>query len=214
MIKPLLKYLVVLSLVLNGCSENAQPSVEFIKKSSLVTEDDIYSFMNYLMYEDILKRDYRIELTPEEDFGFMKSVDSILYLLEIGEDKSIKDHSKLDSFSKQYQGDTLLTAPGTITFNWGSHSIYSEVLTSEDSKFIKQQIIKNKNFKWDNDRLGFLEKSSHWYQVSVPCFSRDKKHVIILIRSLCPGLCGGSELFLFTKKGIEWEHETLEGGYH
>tara|TARA_B100000508_G_C11456196_1_gene276862 strand:+ start:1568 stop:2224 length:657 start_codon:yes stop_codon:yes gene_type:complete len=218
MTKPLLKYLVVLSFILNGCTENSQLNKEPIKKNTSVTEEDIYGFMNYLMCEGILNKDHGIEQSAEEDFGYMKSVDSILFQLEINQDNSkedsIEDHSKLDSSSQQDQGETLLIDTGTIRFHWCAPSRYPKVLASKDSKFIKKQLSDNKNFRWNNDRLGFLSKSNHWYQISVPCFSLDKNHVIILIRSFCPGLCGSGDVYLFTKNGSEWSYETLEGWYH
>jgi hypothetical protein len=216
--KPLLTNFFFLSLFLIGCNENSESPSEINQRDSLVSSDDIYNFMNHLIEEDILKSGFRIEMKPEEDFGFHQKVDSILYQLEIKDHTTKKSEHKndilVDSISLQTVFDTQKIDVDLISYVSISSTSFPEVLTSEDSKFIKSQINKNRDFKWNNNRLGFLEKSSHWYQISVPCFSLDKKYVIILIRSLCPGFCGGGDLYLFTKKGEEWGLQRLGAWYH
>lgn len=95
-------------------------------------------------------------------------------------------------------------------------SVFS-ILTSEEKLQLKNmwhQVQGNKKF--NNSFLGFNQQNkSNWYRMSYPVFTADSNHVIVMIRDLCPGLCGRGELVLFSRIGTsEWSKYTQDFWLH
>lgn len=84
------------------------------------------------------------------------------------------------------------------------------VLTREEKLQLKNMCNVQGNKKFDNSFLGFNQQNkSNWYRMSYPIFTADSNHVLIMIRDLCPGLCGRGELVLFSRVGTnEWSKYT------
>jgi hypothetical protein len=88
-------------------------------------------------------------------------------------------------------------------------------LTNGDIEEMLLQKEKLKQFRWDNTRLGFeLLNRENWYCFSIPLFSKDRKKVVMMIRDLCPGLCGSGRTIVFTNENNKWTSHSGGGWLH
>lgn len=112
--------------------------------------------------------------------------------------------------------ETLLiekSKPNSDTSNWQNMTITTnqlpKCLTKGDIDEMLSQKKKLSNLTWDNSRLGFSSTNNkNWYCFSRPLFSKDRKKVILMIRNLCPGLCGTGWTVVFTKLNNKWTSQT------
>ncbi len=151
----------------------------------------IYDFMQRVILLKHLNLNYGLSLEPETRCDLSQDDSSFLKTLLIEEEeKKEKENGLITIYSMELK----------------------KCLSQNDIKDMLFQKEKLKNFNWDNARLGFnLGNSKNWYSFSVPLFSRDKKKVILMIRDLCPGLCGTGSTVLFTQeKGIWNVSETSQ----
>ncbi len=149
--------------------------------------------MKVIIDEQELNLNYGLRIEPEINFDLAKSDEenfkSLLSVLE-------------------YENKNKITDSLNWTYELNSENLLSELTKQDISEMIKQKE-KLKAFKWNNSELGFnLSNKNNWYSFSVPLFSEDKTKAVMMIRDLCPGLCGGGKTILFTKKNEKWISNT------
>jgi hypothetical protein len=158
------------------------------KKSNIIdtTNQYIYDFMKVVIADQKLDLSYGLTIDPEQ--GCDLSQDDKTFLKSLLIEKSKAKHENED-WRKM-----------TITI----HQL-PKCLTMADIEDMILQKKKLANFTWDNSRLGFnLSNKNNWYCFSRPLFSIDKKTVVMMIRALCPGLCGTGYTVVFTNKNNNW----------
>ena len=154
---------------------------------------DIYDLMKYVINEHELNLDYGLALEPEPNFDSTKSDEENF--------KSLL--AELESKEKTKIVDTI-----NLTFKPNSKNLLSDLTKSDISEMIKQKD-KLKAFKWNNNKLGFnLSNKNNWYSFSVPLFTEDKTKAVMIIRNLCPELCGSGKTILFTRENQKWTSKT------
>jgi hypothetical protein len=169
-----------------------------------VTDLEIYNFINYLVDTGVLDLYYGLNPEPEESFAYLTHENSILNKMLIKEKVSNIELSG-DSFVFQMDFESSITTCPFVT----------ETLSQDDTAFIKRQSKRLDSFEWDVKRLGFNEdNTNNYYRISLPYFSKDKTRVLILVRDLCPGLCGGGKELLFINKGDVWEKQVIGSWIH
>ncbi len=78
-------------------------------------------------------------------------------------------------------------------------------LTTDDINHMLTQKKTLNAFTWSIRRLGFnSSNNANWYCFSIPLFSKDKSKAVMMIRNLCPGLCGTGWTVVFTKEKNKW----------
>ena len=78
-------------------------------------------------------------------------------------------------------------------------------LTKKDIRYMLDQKPDPDKFKWDADELGFDNNNdSNYYSISIPLFSLDHIKAVVMIESLCPGLCGTGNSYVYIKKKNRW----------
>jgi hypothetical protein len=93
--------------------------------------------------------------------------------------------------------------PGNIQVQ--THFGLPQCLRQDDIFFMQKQLPGHTGFQWDHVRLGFAShQTGHWYQLSVPVFSRDSVKAIITVLSLCKGLCGQGQTIAYQKTNNRW----------
>ncbi|MBL4642668.1 MAG: hypothetical protein JKY44_03650 [Flavobacteriaceae bacterium] len=157
------------------------------EKKNITSNEDIYEFMKVVIKEQNLNLSYGISIKPESDFDITKSDNENF--------KSLK--TNLDSVEQK--SDSL-----NWSVNLNSLTLLSNLSKEDISEMISQKE-SSKTFEWNNARLGFnLSNKNNWYSFSVPLFSKDKNKAVMMIRNLCPGLCGEGKTILFIKKDGKW----------
>ena len=152
----------------------------------------IYDFMKVAIAEQKLNLSYGLTLDAEQGCDLSQDDKTFLKSLLIE-----KTQPKIDT------GDWR---NATVTV-----SLYElpKCLTKSDINEMLLQKQKLSKFTWDNSRLGFnISNNKNWYCFSIPLFSRDKKNVVMMIRELCPGLCGTARTMVFTKENKKWVSAT------
>jgi hypothetical protein len=91
-----------------------------------------------------------------------------------------------------------------------------KLLTTDDINFMLQTRREINAFKWDNKKLNFNLKNKEWcYEISIPLFSKDKTQVIVRVSHFCSEfLCGGGDVYLFTKNRNDWDVKTIDSWWH
>ncbi|AXG70544.1 hypothetical protein KORDIASMS9_02784 [Kordia sp. SMS9] len=168
---------------------------------------EIYDFMEIVIKEQKLDPSYALRLLPESRFTSFDS-DSIMFnnlLFKIQQKKIMEKNKKEEEPNVLNE---ILRSP----MNW---LYYLDDITEEDIAAMKQQKKELINFKWDNSKLGFNQSNKkNWYAFSIPLFSKDKTKVVMMIKDLCSGLCGGGKTILFTKKDHTWTSTIGSFWYH
>lgn len=162
-----------------------------VKTNFLDTSNQyIYDFMKVVIADQKLDLSYGLTAEPEQGCDLSQDDKVFLKALLIEKPKQKSD-----------------------TVDWRNMSIimnqFSKCLTNGDIDEMLLQKERLSNFTWDNSRLGFSQSNdNHWYCFSRPLFSKDGKKVIMMIRNLCPGLCGTGWTVLFTKQNKKWTSQT------
>jgi len=166
---------------------------------------DIYDFMKLMIVEQGLDLRNGLSLEPENSCTRAQSDEDFLNTLLIEQKKPI---AKVDT------GD-LMNRTVTVNVQDIDKCLTKEdvksMLAQKDKHFPQELKLRNGElpFRWDNSRLGFdLTNDRDWYAFSVPLFSEDKTKAIMMIRSLCPGLCGSGKTVLFRKQNGKWKSQT------
>ena len=156
--------------------------------------------MKIVIKEQKLDMNYSLRIYPESDFHISTS-DSITFnnlLFELDSKKQ-----KIDSLSSD-----------TSSYFITPLSFLSD-FTKTDIAEMKYQKKNVASFQWDNSRLGFnLSNKENWYSFSIPLFSKDKNKVVLMIKSLCPGLCGSGQTIIFLNKNGNWTSQIGRFWYH
>jgi hypothetical protein len=159
------------------------------------TNQDIYEFMKVVIANQNLDLSYGLSVEPEQ--GCDLSDDDSIFLKTLLPAKS-KHKEKTDT------GDwrTMTVDPFELP----------KCLTKSDIAYMLSQKQNLSTFKWDNSRLSFnSDNKKNWYAFSIPLFSKDRRKVVMMIRNLCPGLCGTGWTVLFIKEDNRW---TSQSGAH
>lgn len=150
----------------------------------------IYDFMKVVIADQKLDLSYGLTIEPEQDCDISQDDETFLKTLLIEKPKPQKDTGNWRNM--------------TITINQ-----LPKCLTKEDIDIMLSQKEKLSNFSWDNSRLGFSSSNNkNWYCFSRPLFSKDGQKVVMMIRNLCPGLCGTGWTVVFTKQKNKWSSQT------
>jgi hypothetical protein len=150
----------------------------------------IYDFMAVVIADQKLDLSYGLTVEPEQSSDL--SEDDKIFLKRLLIEKS------------KHKSDTGDLRNMTITINQ-----LPKCLTSRDIDEMLLQKQRLSNFTWDISRLGFSSSNDkNWYCFSRPLFSRDKQKVVMMIRNLCPGLCGTGWTVVFTKQNNKWTSQT------
>ncbi len=160
--------------------------------------EDIYNFMKIVLKDRKLNFSYGLNIKPESSSHLFKH-DTIHKLSLIKTDTDSVKHIYLSN-------NNLLNL---------NLSTISKYFTQEDITEIQSQQASTKNFQWDNTKLRLEESNkNNWYSFSIPRFSEDKNKAIIIIKNLCPGLCGNYETILFIRKDNSWASNVLSSGFY
>lgn len=150
----------------------------------------IYDFMTAIIADQKLDLSYGLTTEPEQGCDLSQDDRTFLKTLLIEKSKPKSDTGNWQNM--------------TITINQ-----LPKCLTKGDIDEMLSQKEKLSNFRWDNSRLGFSPTNDkNWYCFSRPLFSKDRKKVVMMIRNLCPGLCGTGWTVVFTKQNNKWTSQT------
>ncbi|WP_298511331.1 hypothetical protein [uncultured Kordia sp.] len=164
-------------------------------KQQDTSHQDIYDFMQIVIKEQKLDKNYAIRITPESGFNQVEADSVTLDKLIL----KIQNKGQKKELTKESPNQTVLYIE---PFNLIDHL---DKFTEEDISEIKQQKSKLDDFQWDNSKLGFnQENKDNWYVFSIPLFSKDRTKAVMMIRDLCPGLCGNGKTIVFTKTKGKW----------
>ncbi len=200
-------YLFLLAALLWGCGQAADKTAtastsatpNTLPNTKPIAPDTsnqyIYDFMKVVIADQKLDIGRGLSVQPEE------------YCDLDNDDKTFLQTMVIKKSAKQEQEDDWRNVSLTMKF--------PQCLTKDDVEEMLSQRRKLNNFTWNNDRLGFnRQNDTNWYCFSRPLFSRDRKKAVILIRYLCPGLCGGGHTALFTKEGKQWTSQNSAPWVH
>jgi hypothetical protein len=158
---------------------------------------DLYAFMQIVIAEQRLDLSYGLQLEAEPDCHVSGPDETFLKTLLIQPKKAEEPAVVIDD-----SGTYRVTSAMVISYD-------PTCLTKKDISEMLGQKKKYAGFHWNSARLGFTdpENRRNWYCFSVPL--RTKTKAILMIRKLCPGLCGTGETLLFEKKGRRWISRTV-----
>ncbi|OYU78886.1 MAG: hypothetical protein CFE23_16550 [Flavobacterium sp. BFFFF1] len=160
-----------------------------------IEEKDIYAFLNEVIIQQKLHLNDGINLELEANAGIEGTDETLL--------RSLLLDCKDDNDGKNIFRDTIHV------------SFISKYLTQSDIDAMLLQKVKFKKFKLDNAFLGFNTKNKkNVYSFSLPLFSIDKSKAIMMIKNICPGLCGAGQTILFKKENGNWTSELLGFWYY
>lgn len=211
--------------MLFGCGQADKTTLEKpvdISKSVQIDNSNrfIYEFMRIVIADQKLNFNYGLELTPESNCSMGYDSIYLQTLLIVPPKKPVQRpaeyKTEIDSSSKGNHKLTFkkLNVVSTITLEPISMEL-KNCLTKEDIEHMLSQKAKYTSFKWDNSKLRFDEANDkNWYCFSVPLFSKDSTKAIIMIRDLCPGLCGSGSTVLYTKQNGVWTSQSGGQWYH
>ncbi|WP_018342056.1 hypothetical protein [Cytophaga aurantiaca] len=189
------------------------------------TNQYLYDFIKMVEKDQKLDYSYGLTLKPNEDLSTTED-DSYLWRFLKRTSQPIKTETTKNTSLIQDSTQTVVksdsikilipTEPFTISSTVFPNPIESECLTKGDIKYILAEKRRLKNFRWDNQRLGFnLENTNNWYVFSLPYFSKDKKTALICIRSLCkPFLCGDGYVLLYRFENNQWTSTKVDSWIH
>lgn len=168
----------------------------FDQADGQITAVDIYSTINYIITEQKLNKDYGLKIVPADQWDLSKEDKEFLTGLILTKEQK-------DSLG----GNRKLSITVPLIHDLG----LQKCLTKEDADFMLSQKETNKDFQWDNSKLGFnLDNHDNWFEFSVPLFTKDKSKAIFLVAKLCKGLCGTEQTFLVETSG---DSRTYKTGY-
>jgi hypothetical protein len=146
--------------------------------------------MKVVIADQKLDLSYGLTVEPEQGCDLSQDDKTFLKTLLIEKSKSKSDTGDWRNM--------------TITVNQ-----LPKCLTSGDIDEMLLQKDKLSNFTWDKSRLRFSSSNDkNWYCFSRPLFSKDGEKVVMMIRNLCPGLCGTGWTVMFTKQNDKWTSQT------
>ncbi len=181
---------------LANCDKAAKTDQQLITNKTIgqITETEIYSTLEYIITEQKLNKDYGLKFIPSDRCASGK------------EDKEFLTGLILTTDQKDSLASSTIAIPLVLDLG------LQKCLTKEDIDFMLSQKEINKEFQWNNSKLGFnLDNHDNWYEFSVPLFNKDKSKAIFLVSKLCKGLCGTEQTFLVeTNGGVR----TFKTGYH
>lgn len=195
----------VLILTLFGCGQSDKADNKDLVDSTLKLADTltrgksnirdtsnqyIYDFMQVVIADQKLDLSYGLTIEPSRGCDLSQDDSTFLKTLLIEKSKPKKDTSDWRNV--------------TVTFNG-----LSKCLMKADIDEMLLQKEKLSKFTWDNSRLGFNNSNNkNWYCFSIPIFSKDKTKAVMMIRNLCPGLCGTGWTVLFINENNRWTSTT------
>lgn len=195
-----LKILLIISAALYGCNQTPKLDSGSIETAPIetapiavdTTNKEIYDFMKEIIVSEKLDLTNRLASEPQQNCDLSESDNLYLNHFLIGAKK------KTDTFDPK-------TGIYSVT-----NDAFDRCLTRDDINFMLSQKNENRGFKWNTSRLGFTtDNSEFWYVFSIPLFSRDRTKVIMMIRNLCPGLCGNGKTVLFKKENNKWVSKSI-----
>lgn len=158
-------------------------------------DNELYELMKFVIEDQKLNKAYGLEISPEENCTIGQADEEFLKTLILTENS-----------------DTVELSPVEMMFEIGK---LTKCLTEEDVALMVEQKELNNEFKWDNNRLELnSSKGDKWYSFSVPLFSKDRTKAVMMIRELCPGLCGRGWTLLLTKDNKKWTSEMGQTWRH
>ena len=170
-----------------------QETVEIAIRQATANQD-IYDFMKVVIADQKLDLSYGLTLEPEQGCDLSRDDNTFLKTLLIEKPK------------RKGKADTEDWKTMTVTINLFE---LPKCLTKSDIEYMLLQKQKLSSFKWDNSRLHFNPNNDkNWYCFSIPLFSKDSRKAVMMIRNLCPGLCGAGRTVLFIKEHNIWTSQT------
>jgi hypothetical protein len=188
--------ILLIAFCLTNCDKKTKMDRDLIthKTDRQITEAEIYSTLEYIITEQKLNKDYGLKIIPAKRCDSGK------------EDKEFLSGLIITTDQKDSLADDSIAIP--LVHDLG----LQKCLTKEEVDFMLSQKKINKEFKWNNSKLGFnLDNHDNWYEFSVPLFNKDKSKAIFLVSKLCKGLCGTEQTFLVEINGGV---RTFKTGYH
>lgn len=165
---------------------------------------DIYDFMKIVIADQKLDSSYGLTIEPEPGSDLSQNDKVFLKTLLI---EKPKQEEKADT-SNWNKVDTGIWIPMPVPVTFHPFEL-EKCLTRNDINYMLSQKEALSTFKWDNTRLHFnLANNKNWYCFSIPLFSKDRNKAVMMIRSLCPGLCGTGYTVLFIKEKNKWTSQT------
>lgn len=195
-----LKIPLIISAALCSCNPTPKSAPGPIETGPVVVDTsnrEIYDFMKEIIVSGNLVLTDPLEAEPQQNC-----------------DLNQPDNIYLNNFLIDSKRDSETIDPKTGNYSYPT-DLFDRCLTKEDIHFMLSQKNANREFKWNSSRLGLTAGNNDLrYALSVPLFSRDRSKVIMMVRQLCPGLCGGGETVLFKKENNKWISKTIEGWWH
>lgn len=183
-----------------GCNQTPKPDPGPIETATFAVDTankEIYDFIKEILETENLDQSNRLVSKPQENC-----------------DLSEPDSEYLKNFliGPKNNTDTFDLKKGIISYTYDR---FDKCLTKDDINFMLSQKKTYRGFKWNSSRLGFTNESTEFvYVFSIPLFSRDKTKAIMMIRNLCPGLCGNGETVLFKKENNKWISKSINSWWH
>ena len=144
----------------------------------------MYPLSTCLIADQKLDLSYGLTIEPERGCDLSQDDKTFFKTLQI---EKIKQKEKVDTGG--WETMTIAVNPFQL----------KKCLTQLDIDSILMQKARFATFKWDNSRLNFNPANDkNWYCFSISLFSKDRRKAVIMIRNLCPGLCGTGGTILFT----------------
>jgi hypothetical protein len=189
----------------SSITDTSNTQNDTLKKEVIVkdaSDPEIYAFMQMAIAKLGLNKNYAVSVEPEKNCSNNDDETSFLNSL------LIKRAEKITFSKDSISGYSIPSVTSYIILEAAN---LPNCLTKSDVQTMIDERIAHKNFKWNNERLGFNPfNKKKWYSFSVPVFSNNKTKVLLKIEDLCPGLCGWGKVVLFTKqKNVRWK--TDEG---
>lgn len=171
------------------------------EKKENTSNQDIYDFMKIVINEQQLDKSYAMDINPRDRFSNSDS-DGITF------DKTLFEIQQKEPEQESFDKDDFYDYTFSIINNL-------KKLTVEDISEMKHQKKQLTTFKWDNSRLGFNQSNEeNWYAFSVPLFSKDRTKAVMMIKDLCPGLCGAGKSIFFSKENGKWTSSIASSWFH
>lgn len=189
-------------LIMYSCDHKPdQIDIDAVKATAVKSPDKdgaIYEFMMMVIDDQKLNRKQRLEPIAKHEIGMTNS-------------SGVFDMLLIDTVrQKSFEGnDDRKNLHVEVSFE------PPKCLTLADMTFMQRQQKERTGFMWDNSRMGFtINKTDHWYVLSIPLFSNDSTKALITIRDLCKGLCGTGQTLLYQKMENKWSSVVTEMWYH
>lgn len=157
-------------------------------------DDRIYEVLNFVIKDEKLDKNYGLTLNPEDQIGDTKGNEGFLLDLVESNDTT-QDLMELNHKQHTFE------LKAAMEYNFS----LDKCLSREDVEYMLYQLSSASDFHWDNTRLKFnLKNKENWYTFSVPVFSKDGTKVVMIVRSLCRGLCGEGWQLMLKKEDGKW----------